>query len=93
MSRSLAVDLAKYKIRVNTLVAGSIRTDRYEQNIEKYLASPMSKVPLNEPSLFEDIADGVWFLSSDEARMVTGTELTVDGGALTQLCYEEEGIK
>jgi meso-butanediol dehydrogenase / (S,S)-butanediol dehydrogenase / diacetyl reductase len=86
LTRQLAVDYGKENIRVNTIIVGFI-----------YTGSPVMKAILDDPvrrAAFErnimvprfgepaDIAAGVVYLASDEAGYVTGTELTIDGGAL-----------
>lgn len=74
--------LAKDRIRVNTLIPGTTRTPMVssifdnEELAEKYIET----IPLGKAIEPEDIAYGALYLSSDEARMVTGTELVVDGG-------------
>ena len=44
-----------------------------------------SLAPIGDISDFQDIANAVWYLGSDESKNVTGTELTVDGGMTCQL--------
>jgi len=83
LSRSLAVELAPQRIRVNTLVPGVARSAMSD----KFLASlPPEQVEavrrshllgFGEP---EDVASAASYLVSDEARWITGAELVVDGG-------------
>jgi NAD(P)-dependent dehydrogenase (short-subunit alcohol dehydrogenase family) len=91
LARNLAVELGTYGIRVNTVVAGTIKTTRWHARPDLQ-ANPTNLVPLGDVCEFEDIANAAWFLSSDEARIITGAELAVDGGLLAQLVYEKEGI-
>ena len=50
--------------------------------------------PLGDIAEFQDIANAAYFLADNEqARIITGAELAVDGGSLAQFVYEEEGIK
>lgn len=80
----------KYNIRVNSIHPGSTRTragvlyleqktglkgDAIDKEMEKVI--PMGKIC--EPS---DIAAGALFLASEDSKMVTGTELVIDGGML-----------
>ena len=52
------------------------------------------KNPLGDIAEFQDIANAAYFLADNEqARIITGAELAVDGGSLAQFVYEEEGIK
>ena len=84
LTRALAVDLGQYGIRVNTVLPGTIKTERWRamgsrQTITGRLA------PAGDISDYSDIANAVWFLGTDESRNVTGAELTVDGGMSCQL--------
>ncbi|AZU65154.1 SDR family NAD(P)-dependent oxidoreductase [Neobacillus mesonae] len=82
ISRQTAIDYAKNNIRINTVFPGYISTPMNEKlfsNLEKREEILKQTVLpfLGEP---EDIAYGVLYLASDEARFVTGTELVIDGG-------------
>lgn len=91
LARALAIELAPYGIRTNTLVAGTIKTARWHANpMIKF--SPHSKNPMLDSAEFEDIANGAYFLCSDQARFINGIEMPVDGGMLAQMCYEEKGL-
>ena len=84
MSKSMAVELAPDRIRVNALapVAGEtplLATFLGEDTPEKRAAFKAS-IPWGRLSTAQDIANAAVFLSSDEAEMVTGTVLQVDGG-------------
>ena len=93
LMRNLAVELGSLNIRVNTVVSGGIKTIRYYARPE-IKDSPHNKTPLGDIAEFEDIANAAFFLAdSEQARIITGAELAVDGGALAQFVYEEEGIK
>lgn len=84
MMRALALDLGKYNIRVNSVLPGMIKTDRWEQNPEFYENVPSRFTPLGDVAVGEDIADAVWYFA-EHARNTTGAELTVDGGNTIQL--------
>ena len=93
LARNLAVELGPCHIRVNTVVAGGIKTARYYARPE-IQNSPHNKNPLGDIAEFQDIANAAYFLADNEqARIITGAELAVDGGSLAQFVYEEEGIK
>jgi 3-oxoacyl-[acyl-carrier protein] reductase len=83
MTRSLAIELAPYGIRVNALVPGLIAT--HPTHLE-----PVSKkrrdetVPLGRGGRAEDLAGPAVFLASADAEYVTGSCLVVDGGVLVQ---------
>lgn len=84
MMRALALDLGKYNIRVNAVLPGMIRTDRWEKNPEFYAKVPSRFTPLGDVANGEDVADAVWYFS-EHARNTTGAELVVDGGNTIQL--------
>jgi 3-oxoacyl-[acyl-carrier protein] reductase len=85
VSKSLAVELAPWKIRVNALcpvmgvtglLAEFMGVEDTPENRAKFLAT----IPLGRLSQPEDIAAAALFLASDEAAFITGVELPVDGG-------------
>ncbi|MCP8936990.1 SDR family oxidoreductase [Alsobacter sp. SYSU M60028] len=84
MSKSMAVELAPDRIRVNAIapVAGEtplLATFMGEDTPEKRAAFKAT-IPWGRLSTPQDIANAAVFLCSDEAEMVTGTVLQVDGG-------------
>lgn len=84
LMRALALDLGKYNIRVNAVLPGMIRTDRWEKNPEFYENVPSKFTPIGDVAAGEDVADAVWYFSAN-ARNTTGAELVVDGGNTIQL--------
>lgn len=84
MMRAMALDLGKYNIRVNAVLPGMIKTDRWEKNPEFYKNVPSRFTPLGDVAVGEDIADAVWYFAA-YARNTTGAELVVDGGNTIQL--------
>jgi len=91
-SKSIAIDLAQYNIRVNVLAPGYIRTPLTSyaipgmtpEQVEKVKAavSPAmdSNQPLKRHGKPEDVAQAALFLCSDRAAQVTGISMPVDGG-------------
>lgn len=85
MTKVMAVDLARHRIRVNTVAPGYIRTDMVQDLIdagtldERRLAGRIPTEDLGRP---EDIASCVAWLASSESSYVTGETITVDGGWL-----------
>ena len=84
-SKSLALELAPWKIRVNALCPVMGATGLLEhfmgvpdtpENRERFIAT----IPLGRMSRAEDIAAAALFLASDEAEFITGVDLPVDGG-------------
>ncbi len=84
MIRALALDLGKYNIRVNAVLPGMIKTDRWVKNPEFYASVPSKYTPIGDVAVGEDIADAVYYFAA-HARNTTGAELTVDGGNTIQL--------
>ncbi len=84
MMRGLALDLGKYGIRVNAVLPGMIKTDRWVKNPEFYKTVPSRFTPLNEVATGRDIADAVWYFAA-AANNTTGAELIIDGGNSIQL--------
>ena len=85
MMRALALDLGKYNIRVNAVLPGMIKTDRWESNYNDCRSALSNYTPLGDIADFEDIANAVWYFGSDNSKNTTGAELTVDGGNMIQL--------
>lgn len=84
MMRGLALDLGKYNIRVNAVLPGMIKTDRWDKNPDFYKDVPSRYTPLGDVAVGADVADAVWYFAT-LARNTTGAELVVDGGNMIQL--------
>ena len=85
VSKSLAVELAPWKIRVNALcpvmgVTGMLADFMGVEDTPENRARFLATIPLGRLSQPEDIAAAALFLASDEAAFITGVELPVDGG-------------
>ena len=80
--RYLAVELAPRGIRVNTVSAGIVETGAldYFPNREEMISWSLKRTPAGRLVEPRDIADAVCFLCSQEAEMVRGHTLIVDGG-------------
>jgi NAD(P)-dependent dehydrogenase (short-subunit alcohol dehydrogenase family) len=82
ITKSVALEVAKSGIRVNVVAPGPTDTGmltRFTGTAEKRAAMGTA-VPLGRLGLAEEVADGIVFIASDEARFITGHVLTVDGG-------------
>ena len=84
LMRALALDLGKYNIRVNAVLPGMIRTERWATNPDFYKTVPSRYTPLGDVADGADIADAVFYFAA-YARNTTGAELVVDGGNTIQL--------
>lgn len=82
ITKSLARELAKDRIRVNAVAPGIIRTDMVA-NLPESMIQPLIKtIPLGRMGEAEDIANAFVFLASDLASYITGAVLSVDGGVI-----------
>jgi NAD(P)-dependent dehydrogenase (short-subunit alcohol dehydrogenase family) len=84
MTKSAAVQHAKYGIRVNSVHPGvmpPMRTSRVTANAEQRQRM-LAQVPMGREGRREEVGYAVLFLASDEASYITGTEVVVDGGYL-----------
>jgi len=82
MTKSVALEVAKSGIRVNAVGPGPTDTGmltRFTGTAENK-AALATQVPLGRLGLSEEVADGIVFIASDEARFITGHVLNVDGG-------------
>jgi NAD(P)-dependent dehydrogenase (short-subunit alcohol dehydrogenase family) len=89
LTKSVAIWCGRkgYRIRCNSVHPGIIQTDMGEQVMRLGGGDPeaawkarIALIPIGEPGRPEDIANGILFLASEEARHVTGAELVIDGG-------------
>lgn len=79
ITKSLARELASYKIRVNAVAPGIINTDMVK-DLPKEMIEPLIKtIPLGRIGEPEDIANAFLFLASDMASYISGVILSVDG--------------
>ena len=88
MTRCLAMDLAKYNIRVNAVCPGAIYTRASERHMDFIgIDHQEGRELFGQDALMkrmgtpDEIANGVLFLASEEASFITGEHLVIDGGA------------
>lgn len=79
-TKSLAVEVGRRGIRVNAVAPGVIETEMSQEVRDLAGDEIISNIVLKRYGLPSEIADAVWFLSSDLANYVTGQILSVDGG-------------
>lgn len=84
ISKEISIGVAKDGIRVNTVWPGLIRTPIMEAFSKEVSEAVLSRIPMGFAAEPVDIAYGVLFLASDEARFVTGADLVMDGGYTAQ---------
>ncbi len=95
LTKSVALDYAKYNIRANYIGAGTIDTPLYQKAIDLYsqksgisltviendeaLAQPIGRI--GRP---EEVAELTYFLAQDSAKFITGALIPIDGGYTTR---------
>ena len=90
--KSMAYELGEYGIRANNVVAGAIHSERWDSMDREELAMRRGRYPAGRESTEEEIAEAVYFLCSERAATITGTDLTVDSGLCAcMLPYEKRG--
>ena len=85
LARSMAIELGVYGIRTNCIIAGAIKTERWDGLTEDQIAKKRANWPVGIESTGEDIANGVFYLGTDLSKTVSGVELTIDSGVLVSL--------
>jgi glucose 1-dehydrogenase/3-oxoacyl-[acyl-carrier protein] reductase len=87
LSMSMALELAEYGIRVNSLCPGFIETRLTKPLIDNppAIADYLRTIPMKRVGQPDEIASAALFLASDESRYMTGTTMVVDGGQLIKL--------
>jgi NAD(P)-dependent dehydrogenase (short-subunit alcohol dehydrogenase family) len=87
LARSLALELASRRIRVNCVVPGFVQTPLFAKTEQLWDQNQRRAVEEQHPLGFgvpEDVANAVAFLLADTGRWITGTDLVVDGGYLAR---------
>jgi NAD(P)-dependent dehydrogenase (short-subunit alcohol dehydrogenase family) len=93
-TKSAAIELAHYDIRVNAIAPGNIRTaivrksaagedlEKLEQFEAKIRQQMRDDRPLKREGTVEDVAEAALYFATDRSRYVTGTVLPIDGGTV-----------
>jgi NAD(P)-dependent dehydrogenase (short-subunit alcohol dehydrogenase family) len=93
-TKSAAIELAHYEIRVNAIAPGNIRTaivrksaagedlEKLSEFEDKIRAQMRNDRPLKREGTAEDVAEAALYFATDRSRYVTGTVLPVDGGTV-----------
>lgn len=81
LTKSMAMDLGKYGIRVNTVAPTKTIVNQEErQKTKKRLNLIRNKIPLRKFSTTKEIASIVYFLTTESSSSITGTSIISDGG-------------
>ena len=81
MTRVMALEWARYQIRVNAIAPGYFATDMAADFLETDIAQRMIKrIPQRRLGNLEDLSGAVLLLASEASAYMTGTTITIDGG-------------
>ena len=88
LTKALAIEVAAFKIRVNSISPVAAETpmlvgffsEEMKKNVEAARAGAIATIPIGRFAQAEDVAKAALFLASDDASMITGADLYVDGG-------------
>ena len=84
LTNALAFELGKYKIRVNTILPGLIRThmteDFFKSEFDRERSEFLKRVPLGRVGDPTEVAKLIAFLLSDDSSYITGDSIFMDGG-------------
>ena len=82
LTKGMALDLAKYNIRVNSVCPNIVLTPRTKKYFadKEYNKYVKENTPINKVVTVSDVATAITFLASDASSMITGSSLIIDGG-------------
>jgi len=83
-TKSAAMELGQFGIRVNCIAPGAIETERTKAEVADFAKSWSALTPLHRIGTRDDVAAAVEFLLSENASFITGQTLAVDGGLFIQ---------
>jgi NAD(P)-dependent dehydrogenase (short-subunit alcohol dehydrogenase family) len=91
MTRVMALEWAKYNIRVNAIAPGFFNTPINAGLLasQEFMKPILAKIPLGRGAEPEEIAGTAIYLASDASRFMTGTVLVIDGGEMAAGGYTE----
>ena len=86
MTKNVANEYGEFGIRANTVAPGWVNTGMFKKSIEDYAAQfgkgEVTLGPMGRPAEPQEIANVVYFLCTDEASYINGSNLLVDGGMM-----------
>lgn len=83
MSKALAKEMGPSNIRVNAVAPGWVETDMTSGYTDSEKQMFLDDIPLSRLGDVKDVANLVYFLSTDQASYISGQVISVDGGFLT----------
>lgn len=85
LTRSLAIEYARFNIQINSVVPSFIETDLTNAISPNYVEKIKESVPMNRLASASEIADVVLFLASEYSNYITGQRIVVNGGGFPLL--------
>jgi len=100
MTKHIALQHARQKIRANVILPGLIHTPMIVEPLTKHYGADVPRLldirdkacPGGKMGDAHDVAYAALYLASDEAKFVSGAELTVDGGICNQVAAPEDSL-
>ena len=93
LSRTMATELARHRIRSNVVAPGYTATPLTRQYVGEemygHMMGDFDRIPQRRMAMPEEIAAAIAFLASGDAAAITGSELVVDGGTIANLYIVE----
>ena len=82
LTKGMALDLAKFNIRVNSICPNIVLTPRTKKYFKdkKYNKYVKDSTPIKKVVTISDVATSITFLASEASSMITGTSIVIDGG-------------
>lgn len=81
-TKTMALELGSYGIRVNSVSPGFIATDMWKDRKNEVYDKVLSETPLGRQGIPREVANTVLFLASDLSSYITGQNIVVDGGRM-----------
>lgn len=86
MTKNVANEYGEYGIRANSIAPGWVNTGMFKKSLEDYAAqfgkSEVTLGPMGRPAEPQEIANVVYFLCTEEASYINGSNILVDGGMM-----------
>jgi len=84
LTKVAAVELGKYRVRVNCVAPGAVEIERTKEEAGDYAGTWAKETPMGRVGYPADVAHTVAFLASAKAEFVSGQTIWVDGGLFTR---------
>lgn len=82
-TKTMALELGSYGIRVNSVSPGFIATDMWKDRKSEVYDKVLSETPLGRQGIPREVANAILFLASDMSSYITGQNIVVDGGRMS----------